>query len=133
MNKSPESPVITDKKKKIFNRAFTIPTYNGKIIVIHNANVGRWPGNKAVFGSNDNIKIDKNGNLEGYIPFKTPQKVDFKIKKQTQSEVFDWITGKKISLNHNSGTVNILPGSGTMLFMGSEKEFLRLKKTQDKI
>ena len=101
MNKSPESPVITNKKQKIFNRAFTIPAYSGKIIVIHNANVGSWPGNKTVFSSNDNIKIDKNGNLEGYIPFTTPQKVVFRIKSPAKCEVFDWVTGKKITLNKN--------------------------------
>ena len=127
MTKLPDSPVKTDRRKKIFNRAFSIPTYQGKIIVIHNADVGSWGKNSPVmFDENSDIKVDSHGNLVGYKPFTSPRKVDFTCS--AKAAVFDFATGRQLELKDGKGTVEILPGGGTMLFVGSRQEFDRLKK-----
>ena len=129
MNKAPYSPVETARKKRIFNRAFSIPTYSGKVVVIHNANVGSWPGNRGIFAENDNIQIDKNGNLCGYVPLVKAQKAEIKVNLAAGDKVFDWKSGKEIQIKDNRVTVELLPGGGTMLFIGTPQEFHKLQQT----
>ena len=127
MNKIPESPIMTDRRKKIFNRAFAIPSYHGKIVVIHNADVGSWGKNSPVmFDENSDIRIDSHGNLVGYTPFTEPRKVEFTCS--AKASVFDFASGRQLEMKDSKGTVEILPGGGTMLFVGTRQEFERLKK-----
>ena len=75
MRKVEKSVISTNKVKKFFNRSFTLHGINGKVVVINNANVGSWGANsRYFFNKNDNIKIDAQGNLIGYKPFKIPYK-----------------------------------------------------------
>ena len=128
MNKAPSSPVETERKKRIYNRAFSIPSYSGRVVIIHNANVGSWPGNRGIFAENDNIKIDKNGNLCGYVPLVKVQAAEFKVKLASGEKVFDWKSGNEIQIKGNQGTVELLPGGGTMLFIGTPQEFQKLQQ-----
>ena len=126
MTKLPDSPVTTDTKKKIFNRAFMIPTRRGKVVILHNANVGAWGhDSRSFFKDSDDIRIDENGNLTGYTPFTGKQEVEFSVKGS--APVFDFASGKEIELSNGKGKTGILPGGGTVLFIGSRQEFERVK------
>ena len=126
MTKLQDSPVTTDKKKKFFNRAFSIPGYDGRAVILHNANVGTWGANsRTFFKDSDDIRIDENANLIGYTPFTGKQDVEFSVKGS--GPVFDFATGEEIKLSDGKGKTGILPGGGTVLFIGSRQEFERLK------
>ncbi len=126
MNKLPDSPVTTDKKKKFFNRAFSIPEYEGKVVILHNANVGTWGANsKTFFSGKEDIRVDVKGDLVGYTPFTGKQEVEFSVKGS--GKVFDFATGKEMTLTDGKGKAEILPGGGTMVFIGTQQEFDRLK------
>ena len=127
MNKLPDSPVKTSAYKKIYNRAFSITGYKGRVVVLHNANIGSWGGNsKAFFSDKDNIRIDNNGVLLGYTPFKAKADVEFSVN--ASEKVFDFASGKELELTDGKGKTKIIPGGGTFLFIGTKQEFDRLKK-----
>ncbi|MBQ9336918.1 MAG: hypothetical protein IJS14_06450 [Lentisphaeria bacterium] len=126
MDKLPKSPVKTDAKKRIYNRAFEVKDCPGKIVVIHNANVGTWGANSKVFFSDkDDIRVDGNGDLVGYTPFTGRKPVEFTC--DGKDEVFDFATGKKLELNTGKGTVELLPGGGTVLFLGTAQDLAKLQ------
>ena len=126
MTKLPDSPVATDAGKKIYNRAFSIPRYEGRVVVLHNANVGTWGANsKAFFSDDDDIRVDDNATLLGYTPFTAKAEAEFTVK--SAGKVFDFATGREIELVDGKGKTEILPGGGTMLFIGTQQEFDRLK------
>lgn len=130
MSKLPDSPVVTDKKRNIHNRAFSFPGCRGKIIVIHNANVGIWPHNsKYFFDKDDNIKIDSEGNLMDYTPYDKPLEITF----TTQSDAHQWAiynlaTGEKIVKENGVYPISIMPGSGQFIYIGYPDEFASLRK-----
>ena len=126
MSKIEDSVVDTNKKKKYFNRSFTFRGMKGHGIVIHNANVGTWGANsRYFFKEDDDIKVDAQGNIASYKPFTTPAKVEFTLKDPKDS-VFDFKTGKKIPTVNGKGTVDVAPGGGVILFVGSAQEFNKI-------
>lgn len=131
MNKLPQSPVTTDNKKKDFNRAFTISGYNGKIIVIHNADVGNWAyDSKYFFDAKDPISIDEEGQLSGYIPNTKPRTIRFKVQLKPGEKVFSFADKAELTAAaDNLYSVSILPGSGTLIFVGGNDEFNKLKES----
>ena len=123
MYKAKESVVTTNERKKIYNRSFDFKGMNGKGIVIHNANVGTWGArSRHFFLEKDDIKIDSEGNLIGYKPFKEPVAVEFTLKDPSVA-VFDFKTGKQIPTKDGKGSVLVGPGSGVILFAGTLQEF----------
>ena len=128
MSKLQDSPVETDTTRKIYNRAFMIPSCQGRVVVLHNANVGTWgQGSQSFFRDGDDIRIDEDGNLVGYTPFSGTQEAEFSVKGT--DPVFDFASGREIKLSDGKGKVEILPGGGTVLFIGTKKEFERLKES----
>ncbi|MHB9139077.1 MAG: hypothetical protein ACYC4Q_06715 [Victivallaceae bacterium] len=123
MSKNTDSPVITDTKSRVFNRAFHIPTIPGTIVVIHNGNTGKWPADsRAFFKDEDDIRIDDEGNMVGYVPFKDPMKVSFSVSgKDEKEDVYDLASGLAIKPDNGKYAVEILPGSGTMIYIGSKE------------
>ncbi|MBQ9336915.1 MAG: hypothetical protein IJS14_06435 [Lentisphaeria bacterium] len=126
MSKLPDSPVKTEVKKKIYNRAFSVTGYKGRVIVLQNANVGTWGAKSSGFFSDkDDIRVNDNGDLIGYTPFKDKRTAEFTV---TGSDpVFDFASGQEIKLDGGKGKVELLPGGGTMLFIGTQEEFGKLK------
>ena len=126
MTKLPDSPVTTDTKKKFFNRAFSIPGYEGRVVVLHNANVGVWGANsRHFFTVKDNIRVDDKADLVGYKPFTEKAEAEFSVTGS--GKVFDFASGQELKLTDGKGKAAILPGGGTMLFIGTQQEFDRLK------
>ncbi len=127
MSKCPDSPVCCRKSNQHFNRSFSIPSYKGRVIVLHNADVGTWPCNsKYFFSDQDTVRIDKTGNLVGYQPKKTPAKVSFTVKTTPVEYVFSFADGKKLNAENGCYSLEIAPGSGTFIFAGTETEFKKL-------
>lgn len=130
MSKLPDSPVITNKKSNIHNRAFSFPGCRGKIVVIHNANVGTWPyNNKYFFDKDDNVKIDSEGNLMGYAPYNKPLEISFTTQRDdTQLAIYNLANGEKIIKGNGVYQISIMPGSGQFIYIGYSDEFASLRK-----
>lgn len=128
MLKKASSPAITNEKERIFNRAFNISKIPGTILVIHNGNTGIWPSNsKYFFGDEDDIRIDDEGNMMGYIPFKDPMKVSFTVPGEVVKElVCDLASGKVINAEDGKYSTDILPGSGTLIYIGTKENAQRV-------
>ena len=129
MAKLPASPIET-KGKGTFNRAFSFPGLKGKVVVINNSNVGTWPGNsRDYFREDDPIYIDDEGNLLDYVPFEQPQEIHFSrvdSADNSPGRVFDIKSCAEISCDNDGYKVAVMPGSGRLLFIGSEREAKQL-------
>jgi len=130
MYKLPASPVLTNEKQFYFNRAFSFPELKGKIIVIHNGNVGTWPENSAYhFKEDADIRIDTDGNLVGYKPLSEPMEAKFEVTDLDSSNaIFDIESGNQIKNTDGGYSVNIMPGSGKLLFIGTSEELKVLRQ-----
>jgi hypothetical protein len=124
MNKLPTSPIMTNSQKRFYNCAFSIPKINGKVIVIHNGNVGIGPANNAyVYKETADVKIDDDGNLLGYKAFDKPMKARFEITELSENGgIYDLESGEQIENTDGAYSVEIMPGSGKLLFVGTEEE-----------
>ncbi len=133
MSKLPDSPLVCEQPG-IHHRGFALPgmQVTGQVVVIHNANVGKWPhDSRHFFQEDDDIRIDDQGNLVGFVPFKEPTKVRFTLGDagvSRKDKVFDLRTGEAILAN-NAGVfeTSIPPGSGTLLYVGSQDDVRRVK------
>lgn len=121
MAKLADSPIACDQAG-VHHRGFSLPDVSGRVVVIHNANVGRWPhGSRHFFAPDDDIRIDDAGNLVGYEPFTEPLEVRVTVKGE--GGVFDVLTGAELPGDAGGGyRVRVAPGSGTLLFVGSRTE-----------
>lgn len=125
MIKLAESPIKT-KEQYTYNNAFSLPELKGKVIVLQNSNVGTWPHNSRYsFKATDQIYIDDEGNLVGYIPYKEPLDVHFSFSDTNldmQTGVYDIKSGKELLKEAGEYKVAILPGSGKLIFIGSSED-----------
>ena len=116
-----DSPIRCEQAG-VHHRAFSLPGMTGQVVVIHNANVGRWPhGSRHFFSPHDDIRIDEQGNFVGYVPFTEPLAV--KLSVQGEQPMFDVRTGARIS----GADVSTAPGSATLVFVGPEDEVRRVQ------
>ncbi|OGV55883.1 MAG: hypothetical protein A2017_03730 [Lentisphaerae bacterium GWF2_44_16] len=132
MSKIPELTVKTETKYT-FGQAFHVPTYPGVVLVLHNANVGTWPENsRYFFRETDKIYISDQGELMGYVPNKEPLPVVFTCPEEITRAagkvegMFDLKSGNEIVSADGKYTVNIKPGSGTLLFLGTREQVAKL-------
>lgn len=132
MSKLPESP-LEIKEKYVYNNAFSLPGFEGKVIVIQNSNVGSWPeknGDRA-FKEDDQVYIDDEGNLVGYVPYTQPLDVHVSFRATKMGEpakIFDIMSGKELTGEKGQYEVSIMPGSGRLVFVGSCEEADKLHK-----
>ena len=123
MIKVERNPIVFEKNANAFSRAYSFPGIAGRIVIVHNADVGKWPcGSRFFFKQNDPIRIDDKGDFAEYIPHAAPRKIPFRAKCSRDENVFDLASGKCLS----EPAVEIAPGSGTLLFVGTESEFRKL-------
>ncbi len=129
MHKLPTSPVVCETKKHFFNRAFSFPGMHGRIIVLHNANVGTWPHNsRYFFKESDQIVIDEDGNLVDYQALTEPMEFVFQITEmRADDRVYDLATGSEVIAKEGDYSIPVAPGGGRLLFIGSEKESRKLQ------
>jgi len=124
MTKLSETPVKSITKN-IFNNAFAYPGINGKIVVLHNAEVGTWP-------DNDKIYIDSKGNLKDYKPFTDAVTALCEIAPARGEGVYDLVDGGEIKESEQDFNfvypIKIPPGSGKFIFVGTKEQFLKLYK-----
>ena len=129
MHKLPDSPVVP-QTSGVFNRAFSFPGIRGKVIVLHNANVGTWPCNsRYMFKDDDQIVIDGKGNLVGYSAFTEPVTAVFQVtEKMAANQVYDLLSGSEIVDKAGAYSVPIGPGGGRFVFIGPEGEMAMLRQ-----
>ncbi len=119
MTKLPTCP-IEAADAQVHARAFRFPGLNGTVVVLHNSNVGTWPGeSRYLFQEDDPIQIDDSGNLVGYVPFSEAMEVRFtRTDENSEHHVYDLKTGKEI-LDVGGYSTSVLPGSGRLLYVGT--------------
>lgn len=123
MVKAGKDPLTFERNSGAFSRAYTLPGIAGRIVIVHNADVGDWPcDSRFFFRKDDVIRIDDKGDLAGYIPRTAPRRIPFKAECSPNENVFDLASGQLLS----EPAVEIAPGSGTLLFVGTESEFRKL-------
>lgn len=148
MTKLRASP-IQSAQPGIYHNGFSIPGIQGQVVVLHNANVGSWPpdsgrefkdsdvvadrnlvGSWRQFKDDDPIYIDDDGNLIGYVPLKAPLKFQFSLKNDVpgNQKVFDLRTGQEITKQGAGYDLSIEPGSGRLVFIGSQAEAQKLQQ-----
>lgn len=129
MHKLPDSPVVP-RTNGVFGRAFSFPGMRGKVIVLHNANVGTWPCNsRYTFKDDDQIAIDGSGNLVGYSACTEPVNAVFQVtEKMAVHQVYDLLTGSEIVGKDGAYSASIAPGSGRLVFIGPEEELATLRQ-----
>ena len=129
MSRTKESLVQSDQKN-IFHNSFALPKLQGRVVVIYNANIGTWPGGSAAtFKDSDDVRIDDDGNLVGYKPFDQPLPVHFSLKNAAANAgVYDVKTGSSLTPTDSQYTVKIAPGSGDIIFIGSQEEMHTLRQ-----
>ena len=124
MAKLPETPVKSETKN-IFNNAFSCPGINGRIAVLHNAEVGTWP-------ANDQIFIDGRGNLKDYKPFTNAVIALCEVALVQGEGVYDLANGEEIKETELDFKfvypIKIMPGSGKFIFIGTRDQFSRIYK-----
>ena len=122
MTKVAENPVQLSEPHTHSN-AFRFPDVSGHVIVIQNSNVGTWPADsRYMFKDEDPIHIDNAGNLVGYTPYTEARRVPFSVsEKSAEDGVYDLKTGTLLS-DAEGYAVHILPGSGTLLYIGTEAD-----------
>lgn len=127
MNRVSDSHLECDEKN-VFHSTFMLPGLQGRIIVLHNANIGTWPGNSAAFfKDSDDVRIDGEGNLMGYKAFDKPLDVRFSLKNK-EVGIYDVRTAQKLVPANAQYNVSIAPGSGTLLFIGNQEEMQKLQQ-----
>ena len=127
MNRISDS-LLECEEKNVFHSTFMLPGIKGRVVVLHNANIGTWSGNSAqFFKDSDDVRIDDEGNLLGYKAFDKPLDVRFTLKDKNAG-IYDVRTAKKLTATNAQYSVSIAPGSGTLLFIGSEAEALRMRQ-----
>ena len=126
MTKLPTASLTTEAKH-VHCKAFSFPGLSGEIVVVHNANIGTWPGeSRRMFKDDDPIKIDDEGNLVGYTSF--TEAMDAKLLRTDEdgeNGVYDLKTGKEIVAKEGYH-VDVLPGSGRLLYVGTLDEAKKL-------
>ena len=106
-------------------RRFTVEGIKGNVTVICNVKVGTWPnGSRYMFKPGDKVKIRDDGELDGYVPRKGEDEIQFEAKLEKGESAWRLDTGKELS----DRKVGVKPGSGIMIFTGTPDEFEKLKQ-----
>ena len=97
----------------------------------HRENVVQWPGGRRFIKDNDKVYIDNEGTLLDYVPCEKLMEIYFSrvdSGDNSQGKVFDIQFGAKLSCDGNEYKIDVMPGSGRLLFIGSEKEAKKLHR-----
>jgi hypothetical protein len=111
-----------------YANGFWLYGFTGTILVIQNSQVGTWPySSKYSFSSNDQIFINDDGTFRDYTPLTTPRSIHFSFNDSSRPRVFDIASSNEITYDSVlKYTVDVDPGSGKLLFAGSQEEADRL-------
>ncbi len=126
MRKTAECPA-SSRDPHLSIGAFTIPGLAGRLLLLVNSDIGTWPcqGHEP-FLEDDPVRVDDEGNLDGFVPFVKAREVHFSMTEA--SAIHDLKTSATIHPSvDNIWTVSIEPGSAALLFVGSDEEAERLR------
>ncbi len=108
----------TDNRESVFSSEFTLPDIKGRIAVLHNGTIGTV---------RSEITIDESGNLIGFIPEKKMLATEMKSVLPPNMHIYRLDTGKEVAVSSDKkASLDILPGGGILLFLGTEKDFAEL-------
>ena len=116
----------------LFHRTHFLKGGKGTIQVLVNSDVGSWFGNqKNRFPKNGQVfSVDEKGGLVEYTPEKNKKKYEFSILKNREARVWNLLEKRELKPVIKAGvevySVELLPGDGTFLFTGSEKQYNEL-------
>jgi len=111
---------------RAYSGSFSLPGYDGKMVVLMNADVGTWANNSTYWLDEELYRIDENGDVfaEDYTPKTTERSIE--LTNVIGSSMYDLETGNLIGTS--TGSVSIYPGKGKLIFIGSEAELNSLRE-----
>ncbi|MFA6291071.1 MAG: hypothetical protein WC637_04780 [Victivallales bacterium] len=135
-----EKDMDNDVADLLTSRALRFVPENGgsNVVVLTNLDVGRWNNYPTVAKTAPfNLDVDQDGMLTGYTPLTTPRAVTFKLRLDSDEFVYRIKSGEQLTVSSgpDAGTslytfsMDILPGDGEMLFIGSASEWASIQST----
>ncbi len=124
---APKAPPIRLKEPDAIWRSFTIPGYDGRVVIVVNTQVGSWSDGRSPdrLEEKDPFRIDDEGNLLDYRAYHLPRKLSFHLAGdvggESDEECIDLGSGASVELDANgSGALWISPGRGKIVFIGKK-------------
>ncbi len=116
---APTNQMIKNLPNDIVCNSFSLPGYEGKLIILVNTLVGTWSDGKSPLALKEEhaFRIDEQGELIDYVPLKDARIVNGKLAL-AESEAVDLMTGQKLPVDAQSNLkLEMEPGSGMLLFL----------------
>jgi hypothetical protein len=109
-----------------YSGSFTIPGYSGKIAALVNADVATYANSEGDLQPTHVFRIDDNGNVNSsdYTPLTQPRSIAV-TNTSGGGTMYDLETGATVGTS--SGNINVLPGKGKLIFIGSSTELASLR------
>ncbi len=118
-----DNPIYT-----IYSGSFTIPDYSGKIAILINADVADYSGTSPYFFNDNHVfRFDDYGNVKSsdYTPKTAARSIAITNEVSGTPTMYDLETGD--SIGTASGSVNVMPGKGKFIFIGSQAELEEIR------
>lgn len=116
-----DSPLYTT-----YSGNFTIPGYNGRIVVLVNADVGTWCSNTPYyFSGSDVFRFDDYCNVKTSDYTAKTAVRSIAINNNAGDSMYDLDTGTLIG--SSSGSIGVLPGKGKFIFIGNSTELAEIR------
>ncbi len=106
----------------IYSGSFTVPAYSGKIAVLVNADVATWSNTSPLYFNDSHVfRFDNNGFVKtsDYTAKTTSRSIAI-TNNVAGTSMYDLESGTFIG--GTSGSIDILPGKGEFIFIGSQAE-----------
>lgn len=129
----PDSPLDGTLGDNFHARAFAINGFDGRVLIVHNANVGKIlcaDCRSKSLESCQHVVIDDHGELSDFIPQQTPNMSALKLRPEMKNVgLWDISTGKMLPRKGSTWMISINPGDGRLVYVGdagSAKEIHRI-------
>lgn len=117
-----DTPLDGTPGDNIHARAFAINGFDGRILIVHNANVGRIlcaDCRVKSLESCQHVAIDDHGELSDFIPQLKPDMAKLKLRPEMKNVgLWDVAGGKMLSRNGSTWMMSINPGDGKLVYLG---------------
>ena len=129
---APSKPVFSIVGANLSQQSFSVPGYEGKVVVVVNTAVGSWcDGASPTFLTPKTVyRIDDEGNAIDYVPFVETRVVEGCVLSD-KLECVDLETGETVPMDADGFVkFSLRPGGGRILFISPKGggEWVRMKK-----
>jgi hypothetical protein len=119
-----DTPLDGPPGDNIHARSFSMNGFEGRVLIVHNANVGRIlcaDCRARSLESCQHVVIDDHGELKDFIPQTKPDLAALKLQPQIKNAgLWDVSTGKRLVRNGSTWMIPINPGDAKLVYLGDE-------------